>query len=444
MNNRKMLVLKLVNTKAQDIATAIQTYVTQERQLEIQNSAAYYPQSPAEQYRKEVIVVPEIISNSLIISTTPRHYEQIKKIVNQLDERQLMVGIQVLIAEVRLTGNREEGIEMALQDSLLFDRAMVATGEAVGVPGFLFGNPSYGLPTGNTRTSQVGTQGITSLGTGRSSARSGVGGFTFAASSESVSILIRALEEKNKVRILSRPHLTTMHNNRATVKVGQDVPYVSSINSGGYSDSTNSAVQYREVGTILDVTPRITPDGRIVMAVYVEKSRVGSNTDGVPIGVSNGQAINSPKIDITNAQTVVSANDNETIVFAGLITEEKEFVDRSVPYLNRIPIVKNFFQYKSSYCLRSELLIVMTPTILRSEADQAILRQQEAGRMNWCISDVVRMTGNSKMQVRGDYIETQGVPVVHPGAVILDEKYLPSDDKVKPMLPVPTLAPEQK
>jgi type II secretory pathway component GspD/PulD (secretin) len=442
MNNRKVMVMKLINTKADDIATTVQNYVQQERQLEIQNSATYYPQSPAEQYRKEVIVVPEIISNSLIISTTPQFYEQIKNIVKELDERQLMVGIQVLIAEVRLTGNREEGIEIGLQDSLLFDRSVLSNGTPV--PGFLFGDPTQGLPLGNVNSGNVGTQGITSLGTGRISSRSGVGGFTFAASSESVSVLVRALEEHGKLRVLSRPHLTTMHNNRATVKVGQDVPYVSAVDSGSYSGNTNSQVQYREVGTILDVTPRITPDGRIVMSVYVEKSRVGANSDGVPISVSGGQVINSPKIDITNAQTVVSANDNETIVFAGLITEEKESVERSVPYLNKIPVVKNFFQYKSNYCTRSELLIVLTPTIIRNETDEAIIRQQEASRMHWCISDVVRMTGNSKMQIRGDYVDTQGVPMIHAGEVIVDEKLLPKDEKVRPLLPVPTLAPETK
>lgn len=446
MNNRKVMVLKLINTKAEDIAAAVQDYATQERQLETQNSASYYPQSPAEQYRKEIIVVPELISNSLIVSTTSQYYERVKKLVKELDERQLMVGLQVLIAEVRLTGNREEGIEIGLQDSLLFDRSVLSGEEnPILTPGFLFGDPATGLPVGNVNSGKVGTQGITSLGTGRVSSRSGIGGFTLAASSESVSILVRALEEQGKLRVLSRPHMTTMHNNRATVKVGQDVPYVTSLNSGSnLVGSTTSQVEYREVGTILDVTPRITPDGRIVMSVYVEKSRVGSNADGVPIGVSDGQVINSPKIDITNAQTVVSANDNETIVFAGLITEEKETVERSVPYLNKVPVVRNLFQYKSNYSVRSELLIVITPTIIRSEMDEAVIRQQEASRMHWCISDVVKMTGNSKMQIRGDYIESGDVQYIHPEPVVIDETMLPSDEKIKPLLPAPTLAPESK
>ncbi len=439
MNNRKIIAMKLANNPASEIATIINDFVSQERQLETQNSTYLLPQSPLEQYRKEVIATSEANTNTLIVSTTPRYFEPIRKLVIELDERPLMVALQVLIAEVRMTHNRDRGIEIALQDSLLFNRGIAGDG-----PGFLFGNPSYGIPTGNVNPGTVGSQGITNFGTGRTNGN-GIGGFTFAASSESVSVLVRALEEQGKIRVLSRPQITAMHNLRATISVGQDVPYVTSSDSNN-SGGTTSATDYQKVGTILDVIPRITADEQVVMDVYIEKSSVGNVADGIPIAVSGGQTLYSPKINRTNAQTTVSAMDGETVVFAGLITEQKETLNRSVPFLNKIPVVKHFFEYDSYVCERSELLIIMTPTIIRSEADMAMIRQQETCRMHWCLSDVVKLTGNSKMNIRGDYYSPMGHQMEYirtePGVKILDDSQLPSDDDIRRILPVPTLAPQ--
>jgi type II secretion system protein D len=441
MNNRKVMILKPLNSRASEIATLINNYATSERQLEIQNSSQYLPQSPAEQYRKEIICVADDGTNSLIVSTTPRYYDQIRKMVQELDERPLMVAIQVLIAEVRINNNRDMGIEIGLQDSLLFDRSLLSDGALT--PGFLFGDPGKSLPLGAVRTGTVGTQGITSLGTGRTG-ENGIGGFTFSASSESVSVLVRALEEQGKLRVLSRPFLTTLHNMQAKVSVGQEVPYITSSDTSSYSGNTISQVEHKKVGTILEILPRVTADGQIVMAVNVEKSNVGSIADGVPIMVSDGVPLNSPKFNSTNAATTVSVLDGQTIVFAGLITEQKETINRSIPGLNKIPIIKHLFEYNSVKCERNELLIVLTPTIIRSESDMQVLRQQEASRMHWCINDVVKLTGNSKMKIRGDEWFPEEVPYIPAAPVILDETQLPSDEKVKQVLPFPTLAPENE
>jgi type II secretory pathway component GspD/PulD (secretin) len=259
--NRKVMVFKLVNKPADRLAPVLQQYINNERTLENQNSGMYYPQSPAEQYRKEVVVVAEPLSNSLIVSSTPQYCEQIRKIVQQLDERPLMVQIQVLIAEVTLKNNREFGVELGLQDSLLFDRSLLSDGALT--PGFLFGDPGQGLPLGNVGSRKVGSQGITSLGVGRTGS-SGIGGFTFSASSESLSVLLRALEVESKMRVLSRPQITALDNLPAIIQVGQDIPYVTGTNLGT-GGTTSNTTDYHEVGVILHVTPRITPDNMIMM-----------------------------------------------------------------------------------------------------------------------------------------------------------------------------------
>ncbi|GHT25397.1 hypothetical protein FACS18942_00090 [Planctomycetales bacterium] len=204
-----------------------------------------------------------------------------------------------------------------------------------------------------------------------------------------------------------------------------------------------TSTDFYEVGTILDLLPRIMPDGVIALGIHAERSSV-SESDGIVIAISDGQPITSPRVNQAIAETVIHARDGQTIVFAGLISEEKTTTEKSVPFLNRIPVVKHFFEYKTTRCNRSELLIILTPTIIRNEADVEILRQQEASRMHWCINDVVKLTGNSGMRMRHDEWSPSEIPVIHGEPVILDERLLPSEDKIQMMYPAPKLAPKSE
>ncbi len=115
-------VYKLKNASAADVALALQEWLQQKRQIEETAPAGI---SPFQQLEREVVVVAEPNSNSLIVSATPAYYEEIAKIVQQLDEQAPMVLIQVLIGEVRLGDADEFGVELGLQDSVLFDRSLL-------------------------------------------------------------------------------------------------------------------------------------------------------------------------------------------------------------------------------------------------------------------------------------------------------------------------------
>jgi len=416
MNSRKTFVMKLVNTPADQIAPILQENMTTERQIDVQDRTMFLPHSPLEQYQKEVNIVAEPISNSLLITTTPRYYEQIRKIIEKLDERPQMVAIDVLIAEVEIKRSKDRGVEFGLQDSILFSAATNTRGNL----GIATGTVPF-FSTG--RTNAVGSQGITSLGVPNT------GGFSFAASNEAVSIFIRALETQSRTQVLGRPRLVTLHNKNAAVLVGEKVPYAqdTSVSAGGV---TNTSTGFMEVGTVLDVTPRIMPDGMIAMAVYVERS---SLIDFEDIGTSR-----APYVRNTNAQTTINAMDGQTVIFAGLITEQKRSTNNSIPGLNKIPIIKHFFEYDWRDYSRSELLIVMTPRIIRVEEDVHILNQLERERMSWCASDVVRLTGDSGMRLRSDEWFPGEVRHTYGTPVILNESQLPPENKVPlPMFPTP-------
>jgi type II secretion system protein D len=405
IDERKNTVYRLNNAPAADVANAINEFLRSQREVQ---QIAPEGTSPFEQIEREVIVVPEPVNNSLIISATPRYYEEIMRLVQDLDKRPPMVMIQVMIAEVRLNDVDEMGFELGVQDSLLFDRSAVVT--AINNvtdnldPGFLFNNQ----PLGNSaEAASVATrdhfapQVLSSFGVSRTNNDLGYGGLVISGGNDEVSILIRALQDDRRVDILSRPQVMTLDNQPAFIQVGQRVPRITSsqVVEGAVINSTT----LENVGIILGVTPRISPDGLVVMEIDAEKSRLGAEEDGIPISISaNGQVIRSPIIDTIVAQTTVSAVSGQTVILGGLITKDDQLIARRVPYLSEIPIIGSIFRFDSASHIRSELLFIMTPYVVRDEGDVEMIKQMESQRMSWCLSDVVSIHGDVNLSSNGN------------------------------------------
>jgi type II secretion system protein D len=396
-------VFRLKNSPANDVANALNEFLRSERQL-LQIAPGVV--SAFEQIEREVVIVPEPVSNSLIVSATPRFYEDVIRLVEELDARPPMVMIQVLIAELSLGNTDEFGVELGLQDSILFDRSVAGTGTLAGtnIPGFLFNTTD---PLGNSNSAaalaqsdRIGTQGITNFSLGRGSPELGFGGLVLSASSESVSVLIRALRESRRLEILSRPQIMTMDNMMAQILVGQEVPTISGTQFTDLGGQINT-ITWREVGLILTVTPRISPDRLVVMEIDATKSEVGPEAEGIPVSVSQGQVIRAPRINTTSARTVISAADGETVVLGGLITKTKAHTQRKVPVLGDIPLVGRLFRYDAMRDNRTELLIIMTPHIVQNEADVERIKQIESARMDWCLRDVMELHGANGLQAKG-------------------------------------------
>ena len=222
-----------------------------------------------------------------------------------------------------------------------------------------------------------------------------------------------ALKECRRLDVLSRPQVMTLDNQPAFIQVGQRVPRITNVNVTQFGQ--NSAVELFNVGLILGVTPRISPDGMVVMEVDAEKSALGPVSEGIPVSFQNGQVILSPRVDVTTAQTTVSAADGQTIVLGGLITKSKRSINRRVPYLSNIPVLGLLFRYDQFVGQRTELLIILTPHVVRSEADAERIKQLESSRMSWCLGDAEKLQGDMGIRKRGsvefDDVETK---VIYP------------------------------
>ena len=468
---RLNIVYRLKNAPAFDVAQAINELIRSRRVLEMAMPGL---RSPYEVVEREVIVVPEPVSNSLIISATPRYYEEVLKVVEDLDKQPAQVMIQVVIAEIKLDDYDEFGVEFGLQDSVLFDRSLLSNLEKVtrtiteqiggttvtttteeivaaqNTPGFNFNNAPLGN-AGSDRafasSGQLGTQGLSSFDVGRVNTQLGYGGFVLSASSESVSMLIRALQQSRRMEVLGRPQIMTLDNQPAFIQVGERVPRITGSRFDGNAQ-TNS-VELENTGLILGVTPRISPEGLVVMEVDAEKSTVGREQDGIPVSVVDGGVIRSPKIAVTTAQTTVSAASGETIVLGGLITKDTETIRRRVPYLSSIPVIGELFRFDSNSMVRSELLIILTPRVVRNEEDLDRLKQAEAARMSWCLADVHEMHGPTGIYEDSDLSHWHGHgEVIYPE--VYSNEFEPGDmSPLRAPEPAvvpqePTLAPRQR
>ncbi|MEP3481371.1 MAG: secretin N-terminal domain-containing protein [Fuerstiella sp.] len=418
---RDTTVIPMRNVQASIVADALDAFL--EQQADLQESAEGLV-SNVERLRQEVLVTADDNSNSLIVSATPEYYSQITGIISELDATPPQVIIQALLVEVQLDNADEFGVELGFQDPTLLSRSLLDALQTVtttvfdangipqsnaqtivsanGAPGFNFNNTSTGIGNNvsglipgqsgvNTSPSTVATQGISNFSLGRQNSDLGFGGFVFSAQSDAVSVLVRALAARRTVHVLSRPQIRTTNNVEASIQVGQQVPVVNGVTVN--DNFVTPQIDQQDVGIILRVTPRVTQDGTISMAVYAEKSSLSPG--GVPVftDATTGNVVESVIIDSAIADTVVAVPNGQTIVIGGMITKSDETLERKVPWLGDLPLLGNLFRYDGTNTARSELLIFLTPRIIYGDADSELIKQVEAERLHFIESDAEELHG---------------------------------------------------
>jgi type II secretion system protein D len=378
-------VFQLRNAPADLVAETLLNFLEQQQALQDSSEDLI---SNIERIRQQVLVAPDVNSNSLIVSASPQYFSQITGIIETLDAQPPEVVIQALLVEVTLDATDEFGIELGFQDPLLLARSATAT-----TPGINFNNTTIGLGTTATSPGTVGTQGLSNFSMGRQNNGLGFGGFVFSAQSDAVSVLLRALAARRTVHVLSRPQVRTTHNNLARVNVGQNVPLVNGAQPSAIGGAANPTVIRQDTGIILEVTPRITPDGMVAMDVFASKSNVVEG-DGIPIYINpDGSSITSPVINQSIADTIVNVPNGQTIVIGGMITKSDSSLERKVPWLGDLPVVGRAFRYDSTTVSRTELLIFLTPRIVLSDLDSELIKQVESERLHFIESEAEEIHG---------------------------------------------------
>lgn len=387
-------VIWLKNNEASLVAAAITNYVNARQTSQTQIRQYQQGLGPYDLLDRDIIAVAEENYNSILLSVTPRLYEEVRSLIDRLDRRRPMVMIKVMLAEVNLDDAFEIGTELGLQDSLAFSRGQAAGafGNTIspGTPGFNFNNA--GTPNNNdfAQESLAGAA-VSTFGLGQSNPSIGYGGFVLNAASESVSLLFRTLQDAGRAQIISRPQLMTSDNTEALINVGRQIARFR-----GSTVTNNNVTQNIEditVGLILNIRPRVGSDGTILMEVNITRS-AKDDTSGtvVPDGAGGTVLIND--IVDTTAQAILSVYSGQTVIMGGLIQKSRNNFSRRLPYLSNIPILGNLFKYDFESETRSELLVVITPMLVTGEQDLEYIKQTESSRMSWCLADVVEAHGD--------------------------------------------------
>jgi type II secretion system protein D len=320
---------------------------------------------------RQISVVSDEDSNQLIVGASSRNFEETMDLIRRLDRPEPQVMISVLIAEISMDNRLELGVEFAAQDLNFSENAFTGTN---------------GTILGSGLDAIVGTD-IGAAGTG-------FGGLSLTVSGEDFSFLMRALESESQLEILSRPTILVQNNAEGSITIGDRVPIVTGSTSAGGQSSTQ--VQYEDVGIILEVTPHINPDGYVNLEISPEISQISNQSLQISEGLT--AAVFSER----SADTTVTIKDGETVILGGLITESVDESTTKVPFLGDIPWLGRLFRSDSKVVRKTELLIVLTVNVLRTEDDLRIMSENERDRTGRMPERVKRNPLMEGLRIRAD------------------------------------------
>ncbi|OYW86460.1 MAG: hypothetical protein B7Z20_07350 [Sphingobium sp. 32-64-5] len=194
----------------------------------------------------------------------------------------------------------------------------------------------------------------------------------FYSNNNDIRATLNALEERTTVKVVSAPKLMVLNNQTAALQVGDQVPILSqqvSTPTGiGGGLATSNAVEYRDTGVILKITPRVNVSGAVLLDVSQEVSDVQPTRTGVS---------NSPTISTRRVATTVSVQDGQVIALGGLFRDNKSFGKNGLPILSRIPILGGLlFGNNNNTQKRTELIILIKPHVLRTPDDLTAITEE--------------------------------------------------------------------
>ncbi|HEY9172893.1 MAG TPA: hypothetical protein VI136_11460 [Verrucomicrobiae bacterium] len=204
----------------------------------------------------------------------------------------------------------------------------------------------------------------------RAGSTAGSGGL-YSLVGEDLNVNLAALAKAGKTEILSRPSILARNNQQATITIGQQVPLISGVTYDNFGNQRN-AITYQDVGIILQVTPFITSEGMVELIVQPEVSSVSDSSVSFATGGTNSAAsATAPIINVRSADTVVVVPDGETVVIGGLMQTVKSKSEKKVPVLGDIPLLGMLFKHKTTDDEKKELLIFLTPRIVKRPSELA-------------------------------------------------------------------------
>jgi general secretion pathway protein D len=272
---------------------------------------------------KKIRIIADQTNNSLYILATPQDFRDIRAALDSLDTEPLQVLIEATIAEVTLNDKLKYGVEWFFRQG---NNSETLAQNLSGIPTAVFP------------------------------------GFSYVYAASNVRAVISALDEVTHINVISSPQLMVLDNRTALLQVGDEVPIItqSAVSVIDPASPIVNSVQFRSTGVILSVTPRVNSSGNVELDIQQEVS------DVVPTTTST---IDSPTIQQRKIKSSVSVHDGQTIALGGLIRDRQSHGKSGIPVLSDIPVVGTLFGTTTNTGDRTELLVLITPHVIRSPAE---------------------------------------------------------------------------
>ncbi len=272
------------------------------------------------------IITSDDNNNAVIVYGTPRDYALIEDALRKLDVLPVQVMIEAAITEVSLNDNLRYGVQWNFSSG---DTSTALTENTVGLA------PVRAVP-----------------------------GFSFLFANSTLSAVLNTLETKTKVNVVSAPKLLVLNNQTAALQVGDQVPVLTQSSSSTISGNAPivNAIEYRDTGVILKVTPRVNATGLVLLDISQEVSDVNTART-----TTNG--ISSPTISTRRISTSVAVSDGEVLALGGLIrnTQSKDRI--GLPFLSQLPFIGGLFGRQGTLENKIELIVLLRPRVLRTIDD---------------------------------------------------------------------------
>ena len=285
-------------------------------------------------------------TNTIIIKDIPRNVEEAVTLVKLLDKPIAQVMIEARIIEASTNFTRDIGVQWGGTQKI-----DAAHGNATGwnFPNSITvtGGPTLGTTPSNSGNFFVNLPAAVAQGSG------GAVGFTFGSLNKALNLdlILSAMESTGEGKVISSPRVSALDNKEAKIEQGQSIPYQT-------TSATGTQVQFIDALLRLTVTPHVTPDNKIFMKIQATKNAPDTSLLG-----AGGQ----PSIRKNEATTEILLADGETAVIGGILTIDRGYTMQKVPFFADIPLIGWLFKQKSSRDNKTELIIFITPKVVKQE-----------------------------------------------------------------------------
>ncbi|HEY5996840.1 MAG TPA: type II secretion system secretin GspD, partial [Candidatus Deferrimicrobiaceae bacterium] len=312
-------------------------------------------------------------TNSLIIIASVNDYQTLLEVIRKLDIRRRQVYVEGLIMEISLDKGRDVGVEF---------RGAVQTG---GNSGAALTGTNFGFTGGVNDLLTAIASGNPLFMSGTGLIAGGIGGnvrLPDGSTIPAITAILRAAQSNSNVNILSSPHLLTLDNKEAEIIVGENVPFITS-NLTNTATSTNlstnvaNTIERKDVGITLKLTPHIHESDYVNLDIFQESSTVKGGSS---------QLLNVNQVGPTttkrSAKTSVIVRSGDTVVLGGMMQETIATTRKQVPLLGDIPLLGYLFKYNSVSRQKTNMLIFLTPRIIKNPQDMVGIADEKQKAMD--------------------------------------------------------------